>query len=175
VVSRRGVAAPQPTVPQDDGEGMAHIAARSAQDDGEGMARFAPYSAQDDGEGADSNLIVVGDVDRLRQVLSNLIGNVARHTPKGSPVEIVLRREQDLAVLEIVDHGPGVSGADYAKIFERFYRADESRARSSGGNGLGLAIVAAIVAAHGGTAQAQPTPGGGLTIQVAIPLFSIPY
>ncbi|MDR2703557.1 MAG: HAMP domain-containing histidine kinase [Cellulomonadaceae bacterium] len=120
------------------------------------------------------DVVVPGDRDRLWQVLTNLIGNVARHTPDTSPVEIVLRASDSLGgdgqvVLEVIDHGNGVSETELAKIFERFYRADESRARASGGSGLGLAIVAAIVTAHGGTVRAENTPGGGLTIIVTLP------
>lgn len=116
-----------------------------------------------------SDVVVMGDPDRLRQVLTNLIGNVARHTPAGSPVEIVVEQAPGRAVLEVRDHGAGISAAEQERIFERFYRADESRTRETGGSGLGLAIVAAIVGAHGGTVRALETPGGGLTIRIELP------
>jgi two-component system OmpR family sensor kinase len=114
--------------------------------------------------------VVTGDGDRLRQVLTNLVGNVARHTPAGSPAEIALGRVPDGgAVVEVRDHGPGVSPDQAGKIFERFYRADSSRNRGSGGSGLGLAIVAAIVGAHQGHVSVAETPGGGLTVRVLLP------
>lgn len=116
-------------------------------------------------------LVVEGDGDRLRQVVTNLIGNVARHTPAGTPAEIALgvRRDDGVAVLEVRDHGPGLTQEQGKRIFERFYRADSSRTRESGGSGLGMAIVAAIVGTHGGHVEVVPTEGGGLTVQVTLP------
>jgi two-component system OmpR family sensor kinase len=117
-------------------------------------------------------LVVEGDSDRLRQVVTNLIGNVARHTPAGTPAEIALgvRKDDGVAVLEVRDHGPGLTEEQGRRIFERFYRADSSRTRESGGSGLGMAIVAAIVGTHGGHVEVVPTDGGGLTVQVTLPL-----
>jgi two-component system OmpR family sensor kinase len=117
-------------------------------------------------------LVVEGDSDRLRQVVTNLIGNVARHTPAGTPAEIALgvRKDDGVAVLEVRDHGPGLSEEQGRRIFERFYRADSSRTRESGGSGLGMAIVAAIVGTHGGHVEVAPTDGGGLTVKVTLPL-----
>ncbi|MFC8924243.1 sensor histidine kinase [Cellulosimicrobium sp. NPDC057127] len=150
--------------------------------------------------GADppASVRVVGDEDRLRQVLANLIGNVARHTPSGTAAQIALgvveapplpgpggagapagaaapagdgpARAGATAVLEVRDHGPGVSAGQEGRLFERFYRADSSRNRASGGSGLGLAIVAAIVAAHHGHVAVRPTDGGGLTVRLELPL-----
>ena len=117
--------------------------------------------------------LVIGDDDRLRQVLANLIGNVATHTPAGSPVEIALGPTttdgRPTVTLEVRDHGPGISDAESERIFERFYRVDSSRNRTSGGSGLGLAIVAAIVGTLGGTVGTSPTPGGGLTVRLRLP------
>jgi two-component system OmpR family sensor kinase len=122
------------------------------------------------GEAPPSGVVVTGDGDRLRQVLTNLVGNVARHTPAGSPAEIALGRVPDGgAMVEVRDHGPGVGPDQAGKIFERFYRADSSRNRGSGGSGLGLAIVAAIVGAHQGHVSVAETPGGGLTVRVLLP------
>ncbi len=115
-----------------------------------------------------------GDEARLRQVVTNLLGNALRHTPPGTPVELGVGRRSDLAVLQVTDHGPGVPPDLAEKIFERFYRADASRTRSSGGSGLGLAIVAAIVQAHGGVATVRPTAGGGATFEVALPVAGLP-
>ena len=112
---------------------------------------------------------VTGDENALRQVLANVLGNVVRYTPEGSPVELVLDRAGDRVVMEVRDHGPGIDPDRAEQVFERFYRLDDSRARNSGGSGLGLAIVAAIVAAHGGTARVLPTEGGGATVRVELP------
>jgi two-component system OmpR family sensor kinase len=116
-------------------------------------------------------LVVEGDNDRLRQVVTNLIGNVARHTPAGTPAQIALgvRKADGRAVLEVRDHGPGLDEEQGKRIFERFYRADSSRTRESGGSGLGMAIVAAIVGTHGGHVEVAPTDGGGLTVRVTLP------
>ncbi|GAA4719168.1 HAMP domain-containing sensor histidine kinase [Isoptericola chiayiensis] len=122
------------------------------------------------GEAPPSSLVVTGDHDRLRQVLTNLVGNVARHTPAGTPAELALGPSADGgAVVEVRDHGPGVSAEQGERIFERFYRADSSRNRESGGSGLGLAIVAAILGAHGGRATVTETSGGGMTVRVQLP------
>ena len=118
-------------------------------------------------------LAVLGDEAKIRQVVSNLLGNALRYTPEESPLELAVGRRQDedgsWSVLEVRDHGPGISEEDQARIFERFYRADTSRTRETGGSGLGLAIVAAIVGSHGGTVRIIDTPGGGATFQVRLP------
>lgn len=119
--------------------------------------------------------VVVGDEDRLRQVVANLVANAIRHTPAGTPVEVAvgLDRGEDgrpLAVLEVRDHGHGLSREQAERIFERFYRADASRQRGrGGGSGLGLSIVAAVVHAHGGQVGVRTTTGGGATFQVRLP------
>lgn len=112
----------------------------------------------------------VVDEFRLRQVLANLTSNAVQHTPAGTPVEIAVGARGADAVVEVRDHGPGVPDEDRDRIFGRFFRVDPSRSRHSGGTGLGLAIVAAIVAAHTGSAEAAPTPGGGLTVRISLPL-----
>ena len=114
-------------------------------------------------------LIVPGDRDRLSQVFTNLIGNIVRYTPEGSPVEIALGRSGDTAIVELRDHGPGIDETDRGRVFERFYRADTSRNRKSGGSGLGLAIVSGILAAHKGNASLTKTKGGGLTVRIELP------
>ncbi|MGC5168674.1 sensor histidine kinase [Luteimicrobium sp. DT211] len=118
------------------------------------------------------DVVVTGDEDRLRQVLVNLVGNVARHTPAGTPAQVAVGVTDDGArgVLEVRDHGPGVSEEQARHVFERFYRADSSRNRASGGSGLGLAIVAAIVGAHDGHVAVRDTPGGGLTVRIEVPV-----
>jgi two-component system OmpR family sensor kinase len=113
---------------------------------------------------------VVGDRVRLRQLLDNLFANVRVHTPDGTPVSVDLHRVDGRVELRVADRGPGLGEAEGEKVFERFYRVDGSRTRASGGAGLGLSIVAAVAQAHGGSAEARPTPGGGATFVVTLPL-----
>lgn len=115
-------------------------------------------------------VVAWADRNQIRQVLMNLIGNAAAHTPDGTPVEIEVGTEGAAAVLKVRDHGPGVPPEEAERIFERFYRPDSSRARSSGGTGLGLAIVAGIMKAHGGSARYESTARGGTTIVLTLPL-----
>src|SRR5262249_42746710 len=96
----------------------------------------------------------LGDRDRLRQSGDNLLSNVRGHAPPGAPVHVTVGRENGSAVIEVHDSGPGLSAEDADRVFERFYRADKSRARASGGVGLGLSIVAAVAEAHGGSVAA---------------------
>jgi two-component system OmpR family sensor kinase len=123
--------------------------------------------------------VVTGDEGHLRQVVTNLVANAVRHTPSGTPIEVAVGVGHDEdgphAVLEVRDHGPGLPPDQAERVFERFYRVDSSRQRGSGGgSGLGLSIVAAVTAAHGGTVVAVQTPGGGATFRVALPLAPIP-
>jgi two-component system OmpR family sensor kinase len=117
--------------------------------------------------------IVFAEEDKLRQILTNLIGNAIRFTPEGTPIEIATYgdKARGVAVLEIIDHGEGIPPQVRDKIFQRFWRADSSRTRDTGGSGLGLAIVAAIIAAHQGTIGISETAGGGATFRVALPLL----
>ena len=114
--------------------------------------------------------VVVGDRVRLRQIVDNLLANVRAHTPPGSPVSVTLTRVNGSAEIAVSDSGPGLEAEQLAHVFERFYRADASRARASGGVGLGLAIVAAVAEAHGGTASASSEPWRGATFRIALPL-----
>ena len=119
---------------------------------------------------APSPVVVDGDANRLTQVLVNLVANAQRHTPAGTEVTVRVGREGTRALIEIVDHGPGLTPEQAAQVFERFYRADPSRSRAQGGSGLGLAIVDAVVRAHGGTVTVDATPGGGATFRVQLPV-----
>jgi two-component system OmpR family sensor kinase len=116
---------------------------------------------------------VIGDRDRLRQIVDNLFANVRAHTPPATPVHVGLRRVDGMAEITVADSGPGLTDEQAEHVFERFYRTDRSRARSSGGVGLGLSIVAAVAEAHGGQATAHATPGGGATFVIEIPLESL--
>jgi two-component system, OmpR family, sensor kinase len=118
-------------------------------------------------------LVVLGDRDRLRQVLDNLLGNVRAHTPPGTPASVRLLRDNGSAVIEVADGGRGLDPDDLERVFERFYRPDGHRSRSSGGAGLGLSIVAAIAEAHGGSVSVASEPGSGARFAVRLPLASV--
>ncbi|MBF4571275.1 sensor histidine kinase [Herbiconiux sp. VKM Ac-1786] len=120
--------------------------------------------------------IVLAEENKIRQVLTNLIGNALRFTDADSPIELVVQVDEaaGVAMVDIVDHGDGIPPQIREKIFQRFWRADSSRTRETGGSGLGLAIVSSIVAAHHGTVQALETPGGGATFRVTLPLMDAP-
>jgi two-component system OmpR family sensor kinase len=113
--------------------------------------------------------VVTGDRERLRQIVDNLLANVRAHTPERAPVSVTVSRANGTAEIAVADSGPGL-GAEQAHVFERFYRADTSRARSSGGVGLGLSIVTAVAEAHGGTVSADGASGGGATFRIVLPL-----
>jgi two-component system OmpR family sensor kinase len=112
----------------------------------------------------------MGDKDRLRQVIDNLLANVRAHTPPGTTAMVHVDQIGDQAQIEVRDTGPGMPDEEARRVFERFYRADPARARTGGGSGLGLSIVAAIVTAHGGSVTAASTPGEGLVVTVLIPV-----
>ncbi|HEX2680427.1 MAG TPA: HAMP domain-containing sensor histidine kinase, partial [Candidatus Dormibacteraeota bacterium] len=116
--------------------------------------------------------MVRGDDTRLRQVVGNLVRNALVHTPPKTPIEIGVMTQNGTARLTVTDHGPGLRADDRERIFEPFYRADPSRSRDSGGAGLGLSIVNAVVAAHGGRVDVKETSGGGATFEVELPLVS---
>lgn len=121
--------------------------------------------------------VVLGEENKLRQVVTNLMGNAMRFTPAGSPIELGVRVDalRRMAMLDIIDHGEGVPPQIREKIFQRFWRADSSRTRETGGSGLGLAIVSAIVAQHKGTVEVLETAGGGATFRVSLPLLPQDY
>jgi two-component system, OmpR family, sensor kinase len=117
----------------------------------------------------DEPALVIGDADQLRQVLGNLLRNAVVHTPVGTPVDVTLGPEGDSVRLEVRDHGPGLPPGDPEALFDRFWRSEAGRERGKGGAGLGLAIVAAIVDAHGGRVHAHDAPGGGASFVVMLP------
>ncbi|MFT4230183.1 MAG: ATP-binding protein [Microbacterium sp.] len=110
-------------------------------------------------EVGDEPVVVAGDAGRLHQVVANLLANARTHTPAGTTVTVSLEGDEGEAVLRVHDNGPGVDPTIADELFERFSRADRSRARKTGGTGLGLSIVKAIVEAHHGTVSVESAPG----------------
>jgi two-component system OmpR family sensor kinase len=102
-------------------------------------------------------------------VIGNLTRNALVHTPPRTPVVISVRADGDDALVEVRDRGPGLPTDDPGELFERFWRSDPGRGRGPAGAGLGLSIVAAIVAAHGGHVSAANAPGGGASFTVRLP------
>jgi two-component system OmpR family sensor kinase len=155
--------------------------------------RFVGLGALDDSYDTFEPVTVLGDEPRLRQVVTNLVANALQHTPDDARVEVRVGRPrntatvangagppmaavgeplppgQPVAVLEVVDTGPGMPSEAAGRAFERLYRADPSRSRSHGGAGLGLSIVAAIVRAHGGRVELRTAPGKGARFRVLLP------
>ncbi|HKA03677.1 MAG TPA: ATP-binding protein, partial [Acidimicrobiales bacterium] len=125
-------------------------------------------------ERPDTAVVVPGDDVRLHQVVANLLANARTHTPPGTPVRVRLALENGDAVVAVTDEGPGMTPEAVSHAFERFYRAEGSRSRQHGGAGLGLAIVAAVVGAHGGSVDVQSELGHGATFWVRLPVRSEP-
>ncbi|MER3554481.1 MAG: two-component sensor histidine kinase [Meiothermus sp.] len=115
-------------------------------------------------------LTLAGDPDRLTQVIGNLLANALAHTPAGGAIRLEVRPEDHRAVLRIADTGPGIPEGAVSKVFDRFYRAESSRSRQTGGSGLGLSIVKTLVELHGGTVKAANRPSGGAEFEVSLPL-----
>ena len=113
------------------------------------------------------------DVDRIGEVLANLLANALRHTPAGGRVEVTAQGRGDELELAVVDSGEGISPELLERVFERFFRVDPARSRDSGGSGLGLTITRAIIQAHGGRVWAESAgPGGGARFVVRLPAIS---
>ncbi|WP_037863760.1 sensor histidine kinase [Streptomyces sp. NRRL S-340] len=109
------------------------------------------------------------DPVRLRQAVGNLVSNAVRHTPAGGTVTLSAEVEGDEAVFAVEDTGSGIGAEELPKVFDRFWRADKSRSRQSGGSGLGLSIVRKLAEAHGGTANATSVPGAGSVFSLRLP------
>jgi two-component system OmpR family sensor kinase len=126
---------------------------------------------------AEQPAVVLAEENKIRQVVTNLIGNAMRFTADDSPLELVVSVDvaRGVGVLEVVDHGEGIPAQIRDKIFQRFWRADSSRTRETGGSGLGLAIVSGIIASHKGEVTVRETPGGGATFRVSLPLLPEGY
>lgn len=129
-----------------------------------------------DGSETAPEVEIRAEENKIRQVVTNLLGNAMRFTDSGTPLEIGLGidPEKGEALIGIIDHGEGIPEPIRGKIFQRFWRADTSRTRETGGSGLGLAIVSSIVASHGGTVTVEETHGGGATFIVHLPLEGPP-
>ncbi len=136
------------------------------------LEHFAPVCA-DKNIGLVSKLTPVtlqGDKDQLRQVLVNLLANAVQYTLEGGTIEVSLKPEGDMAVIQVKDTGIGIDEKDLPYIFDYLYRADPSRSRHTGGSGIGLSIVQKIVREHGGEALAASKPGEGSVFTVILPL-----
>jgi signal transduction histidine kinase len=112
---------------------------------------------------------VTGNGDQIERVFTNLLDNAVKYTPPAGRVEVAMQVADGRAEVTVADTGRGIPPEELPHIFDRFYRADRARARQHGGAGLGLAIVQAIVSAHGGTIAAESAPGAGTTIRVCLP------
>ncbi|GAA1641274.1 sensor histidine kinase [Catellatospora bangladeshensis] len=118
---------------------------------------------------ADPAVVVEGDPDRLRQALGNLVTNAVRHSPAGATVTLEAVRVGREVLLKVVDRGSGIADADQGRVFDRFWRADPARRRSSGGSGLGLAITRQIVLDHQGSISLTSAVGAGTTFTIRLP------
>lgn len=112
---------------------------------------------------------ITGDRALLRQAMSNLVENAVKYSPDGSEVQLIARRGEESVILEVTDQGPGIPGELQERVFEPFFRVDDARSRQQGGAGLGLALVRAIVEAHGGTVCVEENDGGGSRFVVKLP------
>jgi two-component system sensor histidine kinase BaeS len=118
----------------------------------------------------ESGLMVEGDSELLRQAIDNLIRNALQYTPAGGLIQVRAKAQGDKALVEVSDTGVGIAAESIAQIFDRFYRTDRSRARQTGGMGLGLSIVKAVTERHGGTVSVTSSVGRGSRFCVYLPL-----
>jgi two-component system OmpR family sensor kinase len=117
---------------------------------------------------APSELIIAIDPDQIRQVMTNLLANASRFAPSSSEVSVEIIEDETKVVVKVIDHGEGIPPTLTEKIFERFYRVDNSRNRETGGSGLGLAIAKSFIDAHGGNIWVEETPGSGATFCIQL-------
>ena len=109
------------------------------------------------------------DIQKIGRVLNNLVGNALRHTPVGGQVTVKARRDLESVEISVCDTGEGIQPHDIEHVFDRFYRGEKSRSRSTGGSGLGLAIAKGIVEAHGGSIRVESKPGKGACFTFKLP------
>ena len=114
--------------------------------------------------------MIVGDRDRLEQVMMNVIGNAIKYTPDGGTIRVTAGSLKDQVWMEVSDNGIGIPRSDWDRIFDRFYRVDKARSRESGGTGLGLSIAREIVQRHGGTIGLTEHEGPGTTVRIVLPI-----
>jgi signal transduction histidine kinase len=114
---------------------------------------------------------VLGDADRLRQLILNLVDNAIKYTPEGGSVNMSLSKSNGSAEIEVVDTGVGISSEDLPRVFDRFYRVDKARSRNLGGSGLGLSIARWIAQAHGGTVGVESRLGEGSKFTISLPIL----
>ena len=119
---------------------------------------------------ADEEVEFFGDRKQLVMAISNLVENAINYSPERTTVNVVLRKNEDVAEIAISDQGVGIAESDIERIFERFYRVDSARSRDTGGTGLGLSIVKHVISNHGGDIQVWSVPGTGSTFTVLLPL-----
>jgi two-component system OmpR family sensor kinase len=145
--------------------------ANDARHDLQALDPSRPVELTGPGGGPPGPAPVWGDEARLRQVVTNLVGNAVAHTPPGSPVRIGVGTADGRAILEISDQGPGLAPDQAARVFDRFYRVDRARSRSGGANaGLGLAIARSLAEAHGGEVELRTAVGEGACFRITLPL-----
>jgi signal transduction histidine kinase len=113
---------------------------------------------------------VMVDPQRFQQVVGNLIDNSLRYTPEGSTIDLIIQRQENSVELTVADEGPGIPEAELEHVFDRFWRGDKSRARSTGGAGLGLSIARQLVEAQGGKITAHNRPERGFAVQITLPV-----
>ncbi|MBF4574560.1 cell wall metabolism sensor histidine kinase WalK [Frondihabitans sp. VKM Ac-2883] len=154
------------------GATLARLRIRRARAAEAGTDALDAPSADGSGDGVVSP-VILGEENKIRQVVTNLMGNAMRFTDHDAPIELAVQADpgRGMATIDIIDHGEGIPPQIREKIFQRFWRADTSRTRDTGGSGLGLAIVSGIVAAHHGDVDVFDTPGGGATFRVSLPLM----
>ncbi len=140
-------------------------------DEADSLIEFFGIAAEERGIAlqAHGRATVCADRALLRQALGNLLSNAIRHSPDGERVDVLLERAEGMVTASVVDRGPGLSAADAARLFDRFYRTESSRARDSGGAGLGLAIARSILKMHGGDVSVQSEPGKSTVFVLRIP------
>lgn len=119
---------------------------------------------------AEEEVEFFGDRKQLVMAISNLVENAINYSPERTSVNVVLRKNEDVAEIAISDQGVGIAESDIERIFERFYRVDSARSRDTGGTGLGLSIVKHVISNHGGDIQVWSVPGTGSTFTVLLPL-----